>query len=66
MGAAMKHRLIQDCDGHWYVIRVGLEAEFEKWVERQATCSSPGSAIDFSDARVDGPHVVSFDHWERV
>jgi len=62
----MKSRLIQDDAGHWYVIKRGQEAEFQKWVDQQATCSVGGSSIDFSEMRVDGPHTVSFNEWEEA
>jgi len=51
--------LVQDNDCHWYVIPVGMEEDFNKWLETEdpepTWCN-----------RVDNPHRVHFEDWWEV
>lgn len=52
--------LVQDDDGHWYVIPSEYEDTFEKWV------SSDDPEIPKWCDRVDNPHRVQFTDWWEV
>ncbi len=56
----MKHRLIQDNDGHWYVISAGsgMERVFDDWVKAM-------EFPDFESKMVDGSHSVTFEKYEE-
>lgn len=56
-------RLIQDNDGHWYVIPVSREEDFANWVLAQERCK-PWTR-KWEPERVDGPHAVTFQAWEE-
>jgi len=56
----MPFRLIQDDDGHWYVIDVGNEAAFYAWCAAMQECVATG---DYEPKRVNGPRDVVFDSW---
>lgn len=58
----MPFRLIQDDDGHWYVIDVGDEAAFYAWCSAMSECEPTG---DYEPERVNGPHDVVFDSWSN-
>ncbi len=57
------HRLIQDDDCHWYVIKVCDISQFELWCRAMAECE-PWSGHDFNTNRVNGPHAIWFNAWD--
>ena len=58
-----KFRLIEDNDGHWFVIPAAKEDQFYKWVKAQEEGKSyRGDASQFIE--VNGPHNVLFTDWE--
>ena len=59
----IRYRLIQDDDGHWYVISKAKEIEFREWLESPE--ADDGVEPDFA-TRVDGPHSVIFSNWNEV
>lgn len=58
-----EYRLIQDEDSHWYVIPVGEEETFVKWMAAMAGCRH--LPAHFDPIRVDGPHTVAFTGWRE-
>lgn len=57
-------RLIQDNDGHWYVILVNQERDFWDWVQACETNRlGTWKGGSYEDCRVDGPHAVYFADW---
>lgn len=56
------HRLIDDDDGHWYVIRVDEKEQFEVWVMGDENYGGK----DFAGCRVDGPQAIAFADWKEV
>jgi len=58
-------QLIQDDDGHWYVIDVTEEKAFRKW-EAAAPYWEGYQGKDFNECRVDGPHRVWFRGWKEA
>ena len=49
-----RQRFITDNDGHWYLIDVGQEREFEHWVEAMGSSSADEwKGWDFEDNRID-------------
>lgn len=54
--------LIQDNDGHWYLIEKSEEPTFWKWIE--AIESDEETELDFSENGVDGPHSVLIKEYE--
>lgn len=65
-------RLIQDNDGHWYVIPSMVAHAFETWVTAMETGNFNGADDEpmdfppFDDMRVDGPHGVTFNSYKEV
>lgn len=59
-----RYRLIQDEDGHWYVIRVDETEKFEAWVAAGPYWDGYVGK-DFGDLMVNGPHTVSFPTWSE-
>lgn len=60
-------RLIEDNDGHWYVIRVSVTDRFNDWISAIEN-DGPASYADwdyFESCRVDGPHAVHFGKWSE-
>jgi hypothetical protein len=57
----MEHKLIQDDDGHWYVIPIHLETSFNDWNSYYGK-----AAMHFDEYRVDGPHRIIFKEWNVV
>lgn len=57
----LTNRLIRDDDGHWYVITVAEEADFELWVQSGSHFDYNGK--DFNECRVNGPGSVVFADW---
>lgn len=58
------YRLIDDDDGHWYVILVSEEKAFQKWLDAGPYWTKY-KGKDFNECRVDGPHRVVFDSWRE-
>lgn len=61
---AVRYRMIQDEECHWYVIRVGQVEEFNQWQDAMADCEK-WDGFDFNDVRVNGPHTVTFREWKE-
>lgn len=59
------HRLVDDDDGHWYVIRVEEEKSFAQWLDA-APYWEGYKGKDFDQCRVDGPHTVQFASWSEI
>lgn len=59
----IKFRLIQDNDGHWFVIDEEDESAFYDWVKAQENCTTPEQ--DFSQAMISSPFHIRFPHWEH-
>lgn len=56
-------RLIQDNDGHWYIIKAGEVQIFGRWLD--AMEGRRHMPADFSPVRVDRPESVRFcEYWE--
>lgn len=59
-----EYRMIQDDDGHWYIIPAGEEKTFYKWLDfRLGLRRKPAN---FEPIAVDGPHAVKFEKWNQV
>lgn len=58
------YELIDDDDGHWYVILVSEEPAFAKWLAA-APYWEGYRGKDFNDCRVNGPHAVQFSMWSE-
>jgi hypothetical protein len=65
LSSASEHRLIQDDDGHWYIIPVGHEQVFQRWVDAM-TKGSRHLPANFEPVQVDGPHTVVFMGWREM
>ncbi len=57
------YELIQDDDGHWYVILVSDEKAFAKWLAAGPYWNGY-KGKHFDDCRIDGPHRIVFDSYE--
>lgn len=54
-----RYRLVSDNDGHWYLIKIKEEAEFDQWVA--ATCNDEETEFNFDDDRISGsPSMITF------
>jgi hypothetical protein len=53
------HRLIQDDDGHWYVIPTSAITAFYRWVAAGPYWEGYDGPV-FDNSRVDGPQSVAF------
>lgn len=65
----VSYRLIEDNDGHWYVIPTTEADRFNDWL----STIEKGNAADARDwdyfdgqCRVDGPHAVEFTKWKSL
>ena len=57
-------RLLQDGDGHWYMIPVGIEEVFEAWCSVMED-GSDWFGDDFNELRVDNPHRLQIFDWRE-
>lgn len=55
-------RLLQDGDGHWYLIPVGQETSFYFWVDGQEKAMD-WTGGDYSERRINGPHTLVLLDW---
>lgn len=58
-GSQKYFRLIQDDDGHWYVIRLSEVESFYQWIAA-APYWEGYEGPRFDDRMVSGPHCVAF------
>jgi hypothetical protein len=56
----MKHCLVQDGDGHWYVIPVDRQADFVKWAANTDETWVP----DWASAVNGSPTLVTFNKYQ--
>lgn len=55
----MASRLARDNDCHWYLIPLGSEKEFDRWVSwEEQYRETDYSGRDFNDCRIDNPHKL--------
>lgn len=64
-GKRQAYRLVQDDDGHWYIIRADELAIFNHWEE--AMNGRRHMPANFEPKAIDGPHNLRFcDYWEET
>lgn len=59
------HRLIQDDDGHWYIIPYDFVDEFHDWIDGsfEVLTTTMDDPIDFDQFRINGPHTLKIYSW---
>lgn len=57
-------RLLQDGDGHWYLIPVGKEDDFEYWISNEEQ-TRDWHGYDFDELRINGPHTLVLLDWRE-
>jgi hypothetical protein len=63
MTSKIGHMLIQDDDGHWYVISEDRQEDFDRWRDAMTDASQGVWLDEWQPKRVNGPHVFKFYDW---
>lgn len=58
------HRIVQDDDGHWYIIKADELQIFNHWEE--AMNGRRHMPADFSPVQIDCPQALRFCEWTEV
>lgn len=58
-------RLVQDDDGHWYLIPIELMDQFDNFVDDPDFGQEDNMTVFFGKYQVDGPHKIHILLWEE-
>jgi hypothetical protein len=60
------HQMMQDDEGHWYLIPVNQRSRFTNYVAAASRGDESDEDVGYFSARsIDGPHAITFREWEE-